>query len=719
MRLVGLAVGAGFLLAAGLIAAIWWLQFGPESDIKTRLNTSLTKDLTPSSNTNLLTSLKTYVNNRDEQIDLAEASAIGQTDLLANGLQALEEEDFNGALKTYRQMDPGSVVREALAWSIASASAADIPARLIAEFQGELGDWPLQSRMRGNHERAVLRQASDAGAIIAAFTSKEPESNLATVMLARAYLETGDMESATRLVRTWWPAARLSAKRQEKYLDEFASLLRSSDHKLRMDRLLYAGKTALALKLSGPAKADSLARGRAAVVDRKSDSERTLRKVDESWNDDPGLLYSKILLARRKGNYEEAAQLLRAAPREPEHLIDPDKWWVEQRIVSREMLERGRKSQAYEIAAAHGATGNAAIADAEFHAGWYALRFLEKPKLAQKHFAALRDIVTTPISTSRALYWLGRAAEADQRADEAKTFFEQAAETSGTFYGQLANERLKRTRLDLHPVAPTMAERKTLTSNPLFQAILAFEAIGEDRRAGILYRHLARTLSDPAQLVLLAQRLQKRGNHPGVLTIGKLAFNRGIQVEQLAFPLGAIPENGTVSVSSVSPSSGSPSSVSPANLAMMYAIARQESGFRADAVSPVGALGLLQVMPKTAKAVAKGLELAYSDNALVQDPGLNATIGATYFQKQLKRWNGSFVLTLAAYNAGPNRLKTWLVRFGDPRGKSTDEIIDWIETIPFPETRNYVMRVMEAYQVYQTQISNSPLRLAEDLATGG
>lgn len=708
MRLVGLAVGAGFLLATGLIAAIWWLQFGPDSDINARLNTGLSAgqnvNMNTSSNTSLHTSLKTYLNNQGEQGNLVEVSSPGETDLLANGLRELEEGDFNGALKTYRQMVPDSAVRQALAWSITSASAADISASLIAEFQGELGDWPLQSRIIGNHERAVLREARDAGAIIAEFEPEKPESILATVTLARAYLETGDTASATRLVRTWWPTARLSAKRQEKYLDEFTSLLRPSDHKQRMDRLLYAGKTALALKLSAPAKADSLAKGRAAVADRKSDAERTLGKVHESWNDDPGLLYSKILLARRKGNYDEAAKLLRAAPRESEHLIDPDKWWVEQRIISREMLERGKISQAYEIVAAHGATGNAAIADAEFHAGWYALRFLEKPKLAEQHFAAVRDIVTTPISKSRALYWLGRATEADQRADEAKTFFEQAADTPGTFYGQLANERLERARLDLHDVTPAMAERKTLASNPLYQAILAFESIGEDRRAGILYRHLARTLSDPAQLVLLAQRLQKRGDHPGALGIGKLAFNRGIPIEQLAFPLGAIPEN---------------RAVSSTNLAMMYAIARQESGFRADAVSPVGALGLLQVMPKTAKAVAKGLELAYSDTALVQDPGLNATIGATYFQKQLQRWNGSFVLTLAAYNAGPNRLKTWLERFGDPRGKSTDEIIDWIETIPFPETRNYVMRVMEAYQVYQTRISNSPLRLAEDLAAGG
>ena len=711
MRLFGLVVGAGFLLATGLIAAIAWLLFIPGPDINARLNTSLTTDqnvnLNTSSNTGLRSSLNTYLhsylNDQAEQLAPVKISAPGEPDLLADGLLALKERDFGGTLETYRQMTPKSPARKALAWSIATSDTPDIPASLIAEFQGELAGWPLQSRIRANHERAFFKGEPDAAAIIAKYEQEKPDSTLATVTLARAYLETGDPDSATRLVRSWWPTARLSTKRQQKYLEEFTSLLRPSDHKQRMDRLLYNGKTALALKLSAPAQADSLAKGRAAVADGKSDAARTLGKVDESWNDDPGLLYSKILLARRKGNYDTAAKLLQGAPLEAERLIDPDKWWVERRIVSREMLERGKVSQAYEITAAHGAAGKAAIADAEFHAGWYALRFLEDPKPAGQHFSALEQIATTPITRSRALYWLGRTAEADQRADEAKTFFESAADYPGTFYGQLANERLGRAQLDLHSVSPTMSERKTLAAEPLFQAILAFEAIGEDRRAGFLYRQLARTLTDPAQLDLLAQRLQKRGNHPGVLTIGKLAFNRGILIEHLAFPLGAIPDNRAVSSS---------------NLAMMYAIARQESGFRADAVSPAGALGLLQVMPKTAKAVARGLELAYSDTALVQDPGLNATIGATYFQEQLQRWNGSFVLTLAAYNAGPNRLKGWLERFGDPRGKSTDEIIDWIETIPFPETRNYVMRVMEAYTVYQRQISQSPLRLAEDLAAG-
>ncbi|WP_297579773.1 lytic transglycosylase domain-containing protein [Roseibium sp.] len=622
---------------------------------------------------------------------------------LADGLQAITERDFDRAWETHLTMTPGSAERLALEWSIASAEAPAVSASRLAELERNLGAWPMQARIRTNYERAFLSRRPEAAEIISEFEQKTPESNLAIVALIRAYEDTGNTEVATDLARSWWPTARLSARQQARYSEIFEDLLRTSDHKRRMDRLLYDGKTGQALRLASLAKAESLAKGRAAVINSRSDASRELSRVDESWSEDPGYLFSAILLKRRKGEYETAANLLQPTPHDPDMLVDPDRWWVERRIVSREMLERGKRSQAYVLAAAHSATGTAAIADAEFHAGWFALRFIEKPETAEEHFEKLEEVVTTPISKSRALYWLGRAAEADQRPDDARKRYEEAAGYPGTFYGQLAHERLGRSRLELRKVTITYEDRKAFSSNPLVMAITAFETLEDDRRAGILYRHLAKTLSDPAHLRLLALRLELQGKHDDVLTVGKSAFNRGIQIEKLAFPTGAIPREQVTSTS---------------NLPMMYAIARQESAFRIDAVSPVGALGLLQVMPRTARAVAKRLDLTYSKNALVRDPALNATIGAAYFQEQLDRWNGSYVLTLAAYNAGPKRVENWLKRFGDPRGKSTDEIIDWIESIPFPETRNYVMRVMEGYQVYKARLSQSPLNLAKDLAAG-
>lgn len=641
---------------------------------------------------------------QEKRAELSKVLPPDDTDLLSDGLRTLERRDFETALKILERMEPDGGAQKALAWSIAATDGLHVSKSTLEKLRSEFASWPMQARMRVNYERAFLNTRPGPAAVIEEFERNKPESNLALTALARAYLKSGDTKAAEALIRDWWPEARLSTRQQAKYAAAFKEQLRASDHKLRMDQLLYDGKTKLALRLSSLAKAESLAKGRAAVANGRSDAAGALGKVHESWSEDAGYHFSKVHHARRKGRYETAATLLRTAPHHPEVLIDPDRWWVERRIVSREMLERGKPSQAYVLAAAHSATGRAAITDAEFHAGWFALRFLEKPKTAEQHFSAVEEVATTPISRSRALYWLGRSADADERLEDAKAYYEKAAEYPGTFYGQLAHEHLGRTKLEFRQPSITAEDRRKFGENPLVQAIMAFEEAGDDRRAGALYRHLAKNLSDPAQLGLLALRLEVQGKPHAVLQIGKLAFNRGVQVEQLAFPTGAIPQD-KVSTSS--------------NLAMMYAIARQESAFRIDAVSPVGAMGLLQVMPRTAKAMAKGLDLPYSKSALLKDPALNATIGAAYFEEQLDRWNGSFVLTLAAYNAGPKRVQDWLKRFGDPRGKSTEEIVDWIESIPFPETRNYVMRVMEGYQVYQTRLQQSPLKLAEDLAVGG
>ncbi|MES0880850.1 transglycosylase SLT domain-containing protein [Roseibium sp. SCP14] len=671
MLFVGLAFGAGFLLATDFAAAT--TPIPPKREAP------------------------------QQQVETQAPLLPENTRLLSVGLEAVDGKNFSKSLKIRKQLTPESVEHMALTWAIASASAPAVSAADLAEFIAELDGWPMQARMRTNYERAFLNDRPTAEAIIAEFEENEPISNYARVSLASAYVQTKQSEKARDLIRTWWPEAKLSSKQQARYAEKFKSLFEASDHKLRMDTLLYEGKTRLALRMSALAKAESLAKGRAAVVNKRSDAARSLGKVHESWTDDPGFQFSKILHARRKGQYETAATLLRTTPYDPETLVDPDKWWVERRIVSREMLERGKAIQAYVLAAAHSATGHIAVADAEFHAGWFALRFLEKPKAAEEHFAAVKEITTTPISQSRALYWLGRSAEADERPEDATRYFEQAAEYPGTFYGQLAHERLGRSQLELRKVSITHEDRKAFSSNMLAKAITEFENIGDQKRAARLYRHLAKTLTDPAHLRLLALRLELQDKHNSVLMVGKSAFNRGIQIEKLAFPIGAIPKEMVQSTP---------------DLAMMYAIARQESAFRVDAISPVGAMGLLQVMPKTARAMAKELELPYSKNALLRDPGLNAAIGAAYFHEQLDHWNGSYVLTLAAYNAGPGRVQDWLKRFGDPRGKSTDEIVDWIESIPFPETRNYVMRVMEGYQVYKTRLSQQPLQLEEDLAAG-
>ncbi|MEO0496570.1 MAG: lytic transglycosylase domain-containing protein, partial [Pseudomonadota bacterium] len=450
------------------------------------------------------------------------------------------------------------------------------------------------------------------------------------------------------------------------------------------------------------ANAESLAAGRGAVVRRKG-AAAALNRVHPSWNNDAGLIFSRIQHLRRTDRPREAARLLLSAPRDPNILVDPDEWWVERRLISRDMLDLGDATTAYNLVAGHSATGRRAKVDAEFHAGWYALRFLGNRSRAEQHFANILRASSQPLSVSRANYWLGRTAEADGNRRRAGQFYRAAAAHPGTFYGQLASAKIGVRKLNLRRKRASAGDRANFARRPMVQAIKALENAGYGWRAGLLYRHLGRTLNSPGEIALLALNAERRGDFNLALQVGKLAYTRGLPADTLAFPLGVIPAS---------------ANISSVGKALAYSIARQESAFRADAKSPAGALGLLQLLPSTAKGVASRNGLRYSKAALTRDPALNATLGAAYLAEQRAKFNGSYVLTFAAYNAGPGRATEWVSRFGNPAGRSVEEVVDWIERIPFTETRNYVMRIMENYQVYKTRIGGSGLTIVDDLRRG-
>ena len=382
-------------------------------------------------------------------------------------------------------------------------------------------------------------------------------------------------------------------------------------------------------------------------------------------------------------------------------LVDPDAWWVERRVLSRELLDIGKPELAYKIAANHAAESPGPAADAEFHAGWYALRFLGDPQKAHTHFARIPEITSGAISQSRGYYWLARAAEAGGPGD-ARAYYEKAAAHGTAFYGQLAAVKLGRDKVFAGRPEATIRDRAAFTNREAVAAIRRLEETGDTRRADILYRALADELASAGELALLSQMAEAREDHYLALKVGKAAVLRGIDIGALAHPVGAIPET---------------AKIESAGKALAYAVARQESEFRATAVSGAGARGLLQLLPGTAREMARHAGLAYSSERLTSDAGYNATLGAAFLGQQLGRFEGSYVLTFAGYNAGPGRAREWAERYGDPRGKSVEEVVDWIERIPYTETRDYVQRVMENYQVYKMRLTGR-IDIAGDLVQG-
>lgn len=632
-------------------------------------------------------------------------SPVGQTSVnaisgsLKSGLDALSKKDALRALGIRKGMAGGSLDRKILAWAIALSGQKGISSGDIATIANGLPDWPGQKAMRRNLEAALAREGLSSRAIISAFGSRKPESLTGAVLLSRAYLATGNKKAARSTIAPFWHKTKLSKKREDQILKQVGGALTREDHRIRMHYNFYRDRVTAANRSASRAEQVSLARARSAVSKRASDAGKKLNAVAPSSKRDPGYTFSRIQYLRRAGKYKEAARLLASSPRDPVKLIHPDEWWVERRIISRHMIDLGDARMAYKLAAEHSATGRVKRAEAEFHAGWYALRFLKNSALARKHFAKVLKISGTPITQARGYYWLGRASS----GGTATKHYKAAARYKGTYYGQLAAIKLGRRNLGVGSARVGAADRSRFAANQFVKAIKKLEAAGYAWRADLLYRHLAAKFERAGEVQILAARAEKRGNRTLALQVGKIAYRRGLAVETASWPLGAIPKS---------------TKVGATGKALAYSIARQESAFNISAVSPANARGLLQLLPGTAKLMAKKKGLKYSKSKLTRDPAYNATLGAAYLEEQLENFGGSYILTFAGYNAGPGRSKEWIAKYGDPRGKSLDYVIDWVERIPFTETRNYVQRVMENYQIYKARIAGSALNIDRDLTRG-
>jgi soluble lytic murein transglycosylase len=380
------------------------------------------------------------------------------------------------------------------------------------------------------------------------------------------------------------------------------------------------------------------------------------------------------------------------APRDPNVLVDGDDWWDERRLIARKLLDEGKYEDAYQVASLHGAEGAAERIEAEFHAGWIALRFLHKPEQAAKHFAEATNIAGTPISVARAAYWQGRALEAAGAAGDARRHYQRAADKPTTYYGQLAREKLG-LPLELRRPDQLDAEgREAFEALVPVQALRLLGQIGETELAIALYADLARSFSDSAQLDALGSLAAEQNNPRAMLTVGKTAVQRDFPLDPYAYPVSGIPSFEPVA--------------NPVDPAMVYAIARQESAFNPQAQSSAGARGLMQLMPATAKRTAERFGLGFDVKRLTQDPVYNAKIGSAHLSELMGDWKGSYVLAFASYNAGGGNVMKWIKAYGDPRKPGVDEV-DWIERIPFHETRNYVQRVLENLAVYRRRLTRT------------
>jgi len=649
--------------------------------------------------------------------------------LMASDVSSQDKERLQGAV---RAIASGDIARsQNLAGQITDPAAR----KLVTWFAlrngyGEPGDfaqfsdanpaWPDRPLLRRRAEEQLFVRGGSSRKIRAFFGGEEPLTGAGYAALASAFLFEGDKDRARAFAVKAWAEYELPATLENAFFERFKPLLTEADHKRRFDRILVdnvrlsaqrSDRAAIAKRLIPllPAEERKKAETRLALFLKAKNAAKLLADLsaETGGTTDWGLTYQRLQHLRETGKTAEVWKILEAAPGDPETVISPDDWWLERRSAAYAALREGKDGVAYAIVRNHGPLSVNPMKEATFMAGWIALRRLGDAKAALPHFEASRAAADGPLTQARGDYWLGRVHEALGQKAEAEKHYAAAAVLFDTFHGQLARQKIGAGDLTTTlPRTPTDEDIARFNALDAVRAvIIATKSDLADFIPRLLIGSLRYALETEGQMVLLAQLAEELGDTQTAVRVGKTGIARGMNLVMFAYPLHPFPEYKPLR--------------EPPETAMLLGIARQESEFNPAIISTAGARGLLQVMPITARHICNDHKVKCDIPRLLKDTSYNAMIASAYIGDRMSEFRGSYVLTLAGYNAGPGRARQWVRAFGDPRDPKVDPI-DWIESIPFEETRDYVKKVLANIQVYRARLGEAKaLRLAEDLKLHG
>lgn len=629
---------------------------------------------------------------------------------LRDGLAAAEQRDWVG-LAQLRDNASDPLVRRMLQWRWAASTDAPLYFDDLSRALNALQGWPGRTTMRTRAEQAILDSRLSASERVAFLRSDNgPATGDGRVALALALQELGQRAEANEIARASWREDVLSTNAEDRVMAAFSSALTAEDHAARVDALLWRDQRTAAQRLMPriPTADRLVATARIALQTRQRRGlQAAVDAVPASRQDNPGFMYDRAQYRRRTGNPEEALPLMVEIDPRQAPMAARDDIFRERRLYLPRALRAGNYRQAYQLVSNHGLTSGESFADAEWLAGWLSLRFLNQPQRALEHFSHLSENVSSPVSLSRALYWRAEATRALGRNGEADQLYDQAARFNFTYYGQLAATRGNRTAtLSLPDTAQvSSAARERFNNRELVQALRLMSEVGTQRDFESIAFYLDDTLDDPMELELLSAMAREQNYQRTALRSAKAGLFRNVVATNAAYP--------TIELPSVVRSGNR---IEPA---LVHAIIRQESEFDPSAISNANARGLMQLIPSTAQLQARREGLTYERAALTSDPQYNVTLGSAHLADLIDDFGGSYVLAIASYNAGPQNTRNWINDWGDPRSRSVD-VVDWIELIPFSETRNYVQRVTENLQVYRHRLAARPveIQLERDLQRG-
>jgi len=594
--------------------------------------------------------------------------------------------------------DPAA--RKLAEWFILRHPDSQAPFSRYAAFIADNPDWPGVTLMHRRAEARLWQEKVDA-ATVHSFTADHPFTAKGKFALARVLLNEGDRDGARRLVREAWRSEELTERSESDALDAFRDLLTREDFQARMDKRIGAKDMGAAMRAAHHIDDNAVAIVKAcsAVKGNENKAGDRLDDVPAAARDDLGYMLCRVQWLMHKDQIADAARLVLAAPQATMPLQDTDEWWKVRRVLARKLLDQGDVQSAYEVArtAATPASDNFR-ADHHFMSGWIALRYLHDPRAAMAHFIRIDEGCANPITLARANYWRGRAAEALGDRATMRVSYEAAARQSTAYYGQLARARLGMTNMELR--APQADEAKTKPSDEIVRASDMLYTLGEPETVVSFVVDLGEDSNDVATVSAVADVAARHNDARAMLELGKAALGRGLPVEAYAFPTIGIPEH---------------TPVGPAiDRSVIYSVARTESDFNQKDKSSANAVGLMQVTPEAGRDTAKRFGVEYDWDRMVSDPVYNTQMGAAELSALLSEYKGSHIMTFAGYNAGRGRVRDWIKAYGDPRDPNVDPV-DWVERIPFSETRNYVQRVMENLAVYRARFGHAdPLMAISD-----
>ncbi len=575
------------------------------------------------------------------------------------------------------------LARKLVTWRFLTRDDAEGPFVLADRFLEDNPDWPSRGAVQSAAERDLPADWSEAR-VLAWLARHPPVTYEGKLRRVRTLYTQGRGEELVAAVRRLWIDDDLPYIQQGPFLQRFGRFLRPVDERARFERLVRARRwsdaTRQAVRLGGDYPAFVLALNRLAAG--QIDLEAAVAQVPAAFKTAPALRYEAARRLRREKRPWAVFTLL---DHSAAAIPLSKRWWRLRHWTARRLLEEDAPDKAYRLLLAHGQEDGRGFAEAEWLAGWVALRSLERPEVALAHFRRMSAKVSTPVSAARGAYWSARAAAAAGRPQDAEVYDRAAARHGTTFYGQLAARQLGRTpELGSPARRPSPVRSAAFEQSELARAARLLAGAGQLELARAFVAALERKAEDLEDKLLVADLARSIGRPDLALQIARRLRNQGVVLTDRLFPRGG----------------GLPKVRHRLDPDLVHAVIRQESGFYTRAVSHAGARGLMQLMPATARQTARREGLSFARSKLTSQPDYNMRLGTAYLTQMLERFDGSLPLALAAYNGGPHNVSKWIDRFGPP-GPTEAEMIDWIESIPFAETRNYVQRIIETIEVYR------------------